>query len=195
MLNINFRKNNTKMIPEFLKNRIELKYGKPIRYPKDCEELSISIKRKCNANVSATTLKRLFGIIIGQHKPRLYTLDILAVYAGFECFKSAINKENIESNSYLENTQQIIIKNLQEKQVVKIKYNPDKVLLLQYCNNFEFLVLEAVNSKLSKNDLLTILRLEHSFPLVCENVHRNGSNLGKYVTEKNNEIIHLSVES
>ncbi len=195
MLNINFRKNITKMIPEFLKNRIELKYGKPIRYAKDCEELSISIKKQCNANVSTTTLKRLFGIIVAENKPRLYTLDILAVYAGFECFKSAINKENIEENSYSENTKQIIIKNLLDKQVIKVKYHPNSSLLLKYCNNSEFLVLEAINSKLSKSDLVTILRLEHSFPLVCENVHRNGYDLGKYVTDKNGQIIHLSVES
>jgi hypothetical protein len=66
-----------------------------------------------------------------------------------------------------------------------MKYNGDNI----------FQVTESIKSKLQKDDLLKILRLELAYPLVCENVNRNGKDLGKFVGGQEEGIVVLNIES
>ena len=81
------------MIPELLKNRIEIKLGRAIKYPKDCIALAIEINKLCNEKISQTTLLRFFGLINEPCNPRQHTLDVIAQYAGFECWRDLINED------------------------------------------------------------------------------------------------------
>jgi hypothetical protein len=182
------------MIPEFLKARIELKYGKQVKYPKDCEGLALDIQKHCNETISSTTLKRLFGIIALKNQPRSFTLDVIANYAGFKSWKAALEGDALVDNSYFENCNRIIVKNLIPKQVILVKYKPDRILKLCYEDNCFFSIIQSENSKLIVTDQVNILRLELGFPLVCEKVIRNGMDLGTFVGGKEGGITHLSVE-
>jgi hypothetical protein len=88
--------------------KIEKRFGRPIRYSKDCEALSISIARACHERISATTLKRLFGFARKIEAPRRYTLDVLAIYAGYANWDAATrqheNREEIKDNKPGRNT-------------------------------------------------------------------------------------------
>jgi len=137
------------MIPEFLKARIELKYGKQVKYPKDCDGLATDIYKHCNETISTTTLKRLFGIITLKNQPRSFTLDVIANYAGFKSWKVAMEGDALVDNSYFENCNRIIVKNLMPKQVILIKYNPDRILKLCYEDNSCFNIIQSENSKLT----------------------------------------------
>lgn len=68
------------MLTESIKNKITEQYGQQIRYSKDCENLAIHISTKVGANISASTIKRLFGFVKSTSKPNKYTLDIIARY-------------------------------------------------------------------------------------------------------------------
>jgi hypothetical protein len=182
------------MIPEFLKSRIELKYGKDIKYPKDCDGLAAEISKCCNANISSTTLKRLFGIIELKNQPRLYTLDIVAEYAGFKSWKAALEGDALNENSYFESCNRIIVKNLMANQQIKIQYKPNRILKLRYKENSHFVVIYAENCKLDVNDEVVIFQLEIGYPLVCEKVMRNSIDLGSYVGGKEGGITQLIVE-
>ena len=57
-----------------------------------------------------------------------------------------------------------------------------------------FRVIESSKSKLNKDDIVKILRLDLTYPLVCENVTRNGKDMGKFVGGKEDGITHLSVD-
>ncbi len=72
------------MLPESIKKQIEVKYGHAIRYPKDCENLAIHITSEIKSNISASTLKRLFGFVKSESKPNKYTLDTIARFLGAE---------------------------------------------------------------------------------------------------------------
>jgi hypothetical protein len=79
------------MIPANIKLLIENRFGRKILYSKDCEALSISIKRICSEPISATTLKRIFGFAKNIERPRLSTLDTLAKYLNFADWSSLLN--------------------------------------------------------------------------------------------------------
>lgn len=84
------------MLSAPLKRKIESRFGRPIRYSKDCEALALSLERACHEKVSATTLKRLFGFARSVEKPRLYTLNVLAEYVGYPDWSSLLS--NLEKN-------------------------------------------------------------------------------------------------
>lgn len=71
------------MLSNEIRKKIELRYGSPIRYSKDCEALARSIANACKQQISITTLKRLLGFAKSIESPRLYTLDTLAEYLGY----------------------------------------------------------------------------------------------------------------
>ena len=76
-------KQNQTMLSPVIKEQIELKLGRNIRYHSDLECLCIEIESQTKQKVSLNTLKRLFGFISGVSEPRLYTLDTIALYLGF----------------------------------------------------------------------------------------------------------------
>jgi len=72
------------MIPVAIRHKIEARYGKPVRYSKDCDGLANSINKFCLERVSVTTLKRLFGFAKSVEQHRFYTLDVIAEYIGYK---------------------------------------------------------------------------------------------------------------
>ena len=83
------------MIPDAIRKKIEARFGKPIRYSKDCEALAYSINKISSDRISATTLKRLLGFAKSIEQPRLFTLDLIAIYVGYNDWSSLL--ANIES--------------------------------------------------------------------------------------------------
>ena len=72
------------MLDDSIKNKIEEKFGQPIRYSKDFEILASHISSVVGANISASTIKRLFGFVKSESKPTKYTLDIISRYISIE---------------------------------------------------------------------------------------------------------------
>ena len=93
------------MITVAIRQKIEARYGKPLRYSKDCEGLANSINKFCLDRISVTTLKRLFGFAKNVEQPRLYTLDVIAAYIGYNDWSSLLanidKAENIAVASVL----------------------------------------------------------------------------------------------
>jgi len=50
------------MITKSIKEKIESRFGKKIRYPKDCYALANDITKVCMEQISPATLMRLFGL-------------------------------------------------------------------------------------------------------------------------------------
>jgi len=181
------------MIPEFLKNRIELKFGKAIRYPKDCEALSIDIHKVCDEKISATTLKRVFGLVETIKKPRLFTLDVLAQYAGFSSWDTAVHNIELHDGSSFEGDALLLTSTLEKGSEIKINYSPDRELIVEYLQNNNLVVKSSVRSKLLPNDVIMVHRLEVGFPLVCETVIRNNKQLGKFIGGKEGGIVSFNI--
>ncbi len=181
------------MIPEFLKNRIELKFGKAIRYPKDCEALSIDINKVCDEKISATTLKRVFGLVETVKKPRLFTLDVLAQYAGFSSWDTAVHNIELHDGSSFEGDALLLTSTLDKGKEIKIAYSPDRELVVEYLQHNNFVVKNSSKSKLLPNDIIIVHRFEVGYPLVCEKVIRNSKELGKFIGGKEGGIVSFSI--
>ena len=188
------------MIPEILRHKVEKKFGKAIKYPRDCKILSSSIEKDLKNNtednkISHLTLQRAFGVVPYDGEPSEYTLDILARYAGMGEWRGAVNKTRGLLNSHFNNTDIIIVANLEKEQVLNLVYYPDRKLKLLYNGEGLFRVLEVSAGKLMVDDLLHVLRIELNLEFVCEYVVRNGKNLGQYVSSTEGDgVVLLQLE-
>lgn len=183
-----------RMIPEFLKNRIELRFGKSIQYSKDCEAIALSVSKHCNEKISATTMMRLFGLMKSKSKPSIFTLDLISQYAGFESYNAAFNNNDLNEDYHDGQIDKLAINSLHINQIIQIKYSPNKLLKLKYLGSMNFEVMIVENNKLQTGDILTILCIQHNFPFVCENVTRKGKELGKYIGGKQGYVLDISIE-
>ena len=75
---------------EELKKLIEQKYGKSLNTTTDFEVFSFFLKKREGKNVSASTMKRLYGYVGDSHKPRVVTLNALASYLGHKDYASFV---------------------------------------------------------------------------------------------------------
>lgn len=103
------------MLHNAVRQKIEERFGRPIRYSKDCEALAASIGRACQERISPTTLKRLFGFAKTVDQPRLFTLDLLAQYIGYPNWQSLLqqvegapqSQEGTQSTTYARHGQSL----------------------------------------------------------------------------------------
>lgn len=68
---------------EVLKTAVTEVFGRNLDSPSDFDALSLAIQNKVKQNISATTLKRVFGYIKSDSLPSTATMSILAQYAGY----------------------------------------------------------------------------------------------------------------
>lgn len=116
---------NTPEIEE-LKLLIEQKYGKTLGTTTDFEEFSVHLSHDTGQNVSASTLKRLWGYVNDSHKPRMFTLDILAQYLGHANYYAFVSwlKTSTRYNSSFFNAKQLISNELDAGTEVEIGWSP-----------------------------------------------------------------------
>jgi len=62
------------------RNKIELRFGQTIRYPKDCESLAKHITQVTKDPISSSTIKRLFGLIKNTNKLSPETMKVIGKY-------------------------------------------------------------------------------------------------------------------
>ena len=138
------------MIPLHIKKKIEKKFGKIIRYSKDCEVLAISISKYCGETISASTLKRIFDLRNSTSKPRLATLDLISNYAGYNSWNEAIELRQFAIN------QRITI------------HSPNGLLILIYLNNNVFDVIFSNLIEINHGDQIIIKNLEENSSIKIE---------------------------
>jgi uncharacterized protein YpbB len=106
------------MLSPVIKEHIEKKLGKSIRYHSDLEFLCIEIEKETKQKISLNTLKRLFGFITGVSEPRLYTLDTIALYLGFTNWDVYLLSLDQSGNSGFNSLQEIKIESLPVSSIV-----------------------------------------------------------------------------
>ena len=144
---------NTPEIEE-LKLLIEQKYGKTLGTTTDFEEFSVHLSHDTGQNVSASTLKRLWGYVNDSHKPRMFTLDILAQYLGHANYYAFVSwlKTSTRYNSSFFNAKQLISNELDAGTEVEIGWSPNRLVRLRYVGESRYEVVLSQNSKLVPGD-------------------------------------------
>ena len=181
------------MLSKVIRDLIEKQFGQEIRYSKDCEVLASDISSKTNKRISASTLKRLFGLAKGTDEPRLYTMDVVAMYLNYKNFDDlhAALIKNITSEFKI--IEELRTDTLPENTVIIIHYEPNKKLKMKYLGNHQMELLDAINSKLKVNDKLIIPHIVRNYPLLITEVTRQNKNLGPYTAAKISGVSNIEV--
>jgi hypothetical protein len=180
-------------LPVYIRIAVESKFGKPIRYPKDCIALAEDIYMVCKVKISESTTKRLLGFIKGIEKPRKYTLDILANYLGFTDYESMHSGLLHRQNSEFQSLNSIHCHDLKGGTLLEFQYEPDRRVILKYAGNQTFEVKESHNSKLKPGDIFQTMHLVEGYPLTLQDVLRNASSLGNFTAGKSGGIRQLRI--
>ena len=186
-------KQNQTMLSPVIKEQIELKLGRNIRYHSDLECLCIEIESQTKQKVSLNTLKRLFGFISGVSEPRLYTLDTIALYLGFTNWDVYLLSLDQSGNSGFNSLQEIRIESLHVSSIVEFGYEPDRVVRVRFDGQNSFNVILTKNSKLKENDVVEITNFVLNYPLIILNVLRDGKSMGRFTAGKVGGLTHLKL--
>lgn len=180
---------------EELKSLIEQKYGKVLGTTTDFEAFSWHLKKMTDKNISASTLKRLYGYVHDDHKPRMITLDTLAQYLGYENFKEFTQwlKTSTKYNSSFFMAQQLISSDLQEGMEVAIGWSPNRLLKLRYLGNSTYEVLTSENSKLQAGDKFVTGCFIKEQPLYLPFIDRDGEHTPSFVAGRNGGLSLINI--
>lgn len=154
------------MIQKEIRDRIAYQFGKKIRYPKDCFALAYDIAKKCNENISPATLMRLFGITKTNSQPRLFTLDVIALYCGFETWDDFAEAYNLESIPFSEQSslKQVEVAELSsnckvcsQKKEITLSLSNDNTLEVCFSEISDIIIRRLVDSVVVNDVYLVIL--------------------------------------
>lgn len=189
------------MVLSFItKRHIEEKLEKRIRYPSDFEQLVISIQKETKRRVSLNTLKRLFGVIKCVNTPRMYTLDTLAEYLGYESWElysltlSKLETKNKPSLASLNRIVELHSDSLAHGQKVAFQYYPDHTVEMEYIGEKCYRVEHSSNGVLKVNDIVEVRGFHLGYPLLIPKILRQGVNLGRYMAGEVSGLTHLEVK-
>jgi len=163
------------MLSPVIKQKIETKFGMQIRYPKDCDALAITISDFCKCKISGSTIKRLFGMIKGTDTPRLWTLDLMALYIGFNSWNELANQLAENKTKKKDELEILFSKNLKRGMVYKIRFGKTSSITLEYQGSCLYAIIDQAKTVLMKLDILEIEKIQLHFPLLIKKIKRTNS--------------------
>ena len=178
---------NGKTQYEDLKAAIEKVAMRKIVVKRDFEYLSMHIQNRTGVYISLNTLRRLWENDKYDITPRLYTLDSLANYVGYNSYaafeKSMANGETKRSSGFLVNDY-LVSNTLQKGQQVQITWEPGRLIIVEYIGCEMFKVIESINSKLSKDDTFQTDIITQGEPLYLNRLIHEGNEPTRYFCGK-----------
>lgn len=139
--------NTSPEIQELLKRIEEHTDFKP-KSPADFNQLSDIIWENTHEQLSASTLKRLWGYFKGVGTIRNSTLVILAKYLGFKDWEEFLEHLNQENGSDPVLSPLVKAEDLSVGDRITVSWKPNRRCTFRYLGNQQFIVETAENSKL-----------------------------------------------
>ncbi len=185
----------SKEIPElkYLLSEVEKKYGRGVNTTTDFEALSVVIEHDINERLSSSTLKRLWGYVSNNSSPSLTTLNILSRYVGtrdFRAFCEDLMKRDLQESGFF-TTSFILTSCLEKGARLRIGWNPDRLVLLEYQGDFLFRVLQNLNSSLREGDEFEASSFFLGYPLYIPRILRDGDYTPSYIAGSVNGLTTL----
>ena len=166
------------MLSKLIKQKIRERYGHDVRYPRDCEPLANHITEVCQAKISASTLRRLMGFVNGMNEPRLYTLDVIAEYLGYQLWNellASLEPGASEPEPVIDMLRPEQVKN---GQAIQVAYEPARVIEVRKVGG-SLQVVSSNEKRLLLNDEVRFRLLVLHYPITFTHHFRDGSSLGK----------------
>ena len=180
---------------EALKSLVEQKFEKILATTTDFEEFSFYLEKEVGCRVSASTLKRLYGYVSDEHKPRMVTLDALAKYIGHKSYMAFCQwlKTSTKYNSSFFKANQLVSSDLTEGAQIAIGWSPNRVIQLRYLGNSTYEIEASENSKLKKGDKFVTGCFIKEQPLFLPYIERDGERTASFVAGRNGGLTMINI--
>ena len=139
-----------KTTPEIseLKQQIEESVGRKMKTSNDFTFLSGAIWERIHENLSASTLKRLWGYVDGPDTTRSSTLEILSKFLGFKDWDGFLGHISQGNGSDRVTKQHIKTDDLKVGDHISVSWKPNRHCTFRYLGEYRFIVEQSENSKL-----------------------------------------------
>jgi len=131
-----------------LKHLIEENVGRKMKTTADFTFLSGAIWERIHDNLSASTLKRIWGYVDGIDSARNSSLDILSKFLGFKDWDNFLAHIAQDNDSGRVNNEHIKTEDLTVGDIVSVSWRPNRRCTFRYLGDYRFIVEQAENSKL-----------------------------------------------
>lgn len=158
--------------------KVEQRLGRSLDTPKDFEHLIAQLPHQ--DILSMSTLKRVWNYVPSQHVPRENTLSILARFVGCADWDDFCKQHDAESDSVFL-THVVKTTDLKEGDEVLLEWMPNRSCRVKKTDDGTFMVIEAQNCKLQKDDVFYTEWMGEGMPLCASNVRREGIVLSDYI--------------
>ena len=150
----------------------------PLSTHGDFLRLSAGIEFTLREHMSESTLERLWGGYSTRHYDTVSvrTLNVLARFVGHRCwddFCASVEKAVSESGFFVDET--ICSKELNIGDRLRIGWPPDRICVIRYLGDNNFIAEEASNSKMQPGDTFSCIQIHKGLPLQLDNFQKAGS--------------------
>lgn len=165
------------MISKFIREKIEQRFGRPLKYSKQVDDLAGHIAEVCNSTISPSTLRRLLGFVKNTAQPREYSLDILAEYVGHKSWTHLIKSLERSDEEPVKVIERLKPSQIKNGQTIQINYEPHKQVIIKRTGKV-YKVVVSNEKKLQLNDEVEFRIIELHYPLTFTHVMRLGKSIG-----------------
>jgi hypothetical protein len=169
--------------------QLELVCKREMKTPRDFDWLSDEMRMKRGETVSANTLKRLWGYLRTNVKPREYTLDCLSRFIGYRDYAHFVQQDRTLANE--ESTSEAIVSKklnvLQELEVrdrILLTWTPGRMCTVRHLGKELFVVENSERTRLQAGNTFKCGLIIEGEPLYIDDLVQEGRAPVAYVCGK-----------
>ena len=121
-------------------------------------------------------------------------MDIVSKWLGYDNYGSLLKEiGEMDCSSEFAHAKSVDLSNLAEGTLIRIKYEPSRIIDMSYLGDGEFLINDSRNSKLLKGDRIKLTHLILGHELIVKEVIRSEMSLGGYIGAKDGGLVELEI--
>jgi len=167
---------------------VERTLGREICSTRDFEWLSQLLRQRIGEQVSASTLKRLWGYVPYDGEPRLSTLNTLARFIGYPSY-AAFESTGQAAQSNLVLGKKVTSDDLRTGDRIRLAWQPNRLCVVRHLGNGRFVVEQSENAKISAGDTFSCHLFIHQEPLYIDDLVHDGKRYEAYVAGAKSGIV------
>jgi len=178
-----------------LRHQIEEAIGRRIKTSTDFTFLSGAIWERTHENISASTLKRLWGYVSGADTIRNSTLEIMSKFLGFtgwDNFLEYIAQDN--GSDFTVEREHTKTEELNVGNVISVSWKPNRHCKFRYLGENNFVVEHSENSKLKEGDTFRCSIFILGEPLFLTNLIQDGKEPVTFKAGNKGGLCSISIE-
>lgn len=160
-----------------LRKAVEQAIDFPLSTHGDFLRLSAGIEFTLREHMSESTLERLWGYSTRHYDTvSVRTLNVLARFVGYQSWEEfCTTAEKTGSESELFADQAICSAGLNVGDRLRIGWPPDRVCIIRYLGDNNFIAEETLNSTMQPDDTFSCIQIQKGRPLHLDNFRKAGS--------------------